>query len=192
VPTPTPTPTSTSTPTPTPTSTPTSTPTPMPSPASCPGVCVPASQSCPSGTISRGTGGCKALQSCHRCGFLRLKKCCDYTLLLCCVPIPPTPTPEPTPILAPTSTPIPTSAPTPIFTPTPNPTPYPNYSFCPYKCRPAKREGGWSKHWVTKCEGNEIAQPMFSCPAITQCYSCGFWGMRKCCDQVNSICCRPK
>ncbi len=224
-PTPTPTPTPTSTPTPTPTPTPTSTPIPTskptPTPVSCPGVCVSTSQSCPSGMIGQGTGGCEALQSCYRCGFFWAKKCCNSIPQLCCIPAP-RPTPTSTPV--PTPTPTPTIKPTPTATPTPTPTPAPCPGYCvptwsscpsntinqgyagcgssqfccvpipscPYKCRPATREGGWSKSWVTKCEGNEITESKFSCPQTTQCYSCGFMGMRKCCDQVSSICCRPK
>jgi len=60
---------------------------------------------------------------------------------------------------------------------------------CSYTCRPAARSGS---SWVMNCNSSETAQPWLSCQKTTQCYSCGFWGLSKCCDQVDSVCCKPK
>lgn len=65
-------------------------------------------------------------------------------------------------------------------------------AYCPYNCRPATRErSGWSTSWVTKCKSNEVQMPS-SCPAMEQCYSCGLFGMQRCCSRVASICCKSK
>lgn len=65
-------------------------------------------------------------------------------------------------------------------------------AFCPYTCRPATRiSSGWSTSWETKCGSDEIAVQS-SCPTVKQCYSCGSFGWSTCCEQVPSICCKPK
>ncbi|MDP1629666.1 MAG: hypothetical protein Q8L57_03540, partial [bacterium] len=87
---------------------------------------------------------------------------------------------------------IPSPTPTSTFTPTPflSPSPF----ACPYNCQAAKQkwEFGRGTYWVTECGENEIAEFSLFCPPTTQCYSCGFWGLKKCCVQVNSICCKTK
>ena len=66
-----------------------------------------------------------------------------------------------------------------------NPAPGP----CSYSCRSAPQG---SRGAVATCNSNETAQPWMTCPATTQSYRCGFWGMSTCSTQVNAICCKSK
>lgn len=52
-------------------------------PEQCQGYCA-AGKACPSGTIDKGSTGCQPQKQCHSCGFLGLRKCCDYLPATCC------------------------------------------------------------------------------------------------------------
>ncbi len=39
---------------------------------------------CPIGSTDKGSNSCQPQEQCHSCGFLGLKKCCDYLPTICC------------------------------------------------------------------------------------------------------------
>jgi hypothetical protein len=108
----------------------------------CNGMCT-AKLDCPPGWENTGRSGCALQKKCEKCGFLGLKKCCEYVLTSCCVP---------------------------------KTTPGVCSGICTiYDCPIGTEDVGVSNCGIQK-----------------QCKRCGFLGLKKCCDKIQTKCCNPQ
>ncbi|OGF20732.1 hypothetical protein A2316_02585 [Candidatus Falkowbacteria bacterium RIFOXYB2_FULL_38_15] len=164
----------------------------------CNGYCS-MSNVCSAGAINKGLTDCQSQKKCHSCGFLGLKKCCEYLPTTCCE--------YPKPV---------TDCSTGMCTY--NDCPEGTQEVGPANCGEAEDcETCWGlfkccKQKQTKCcmaiDNTECARGtcqngntcpkgfknagMADCGSYEEVHSCGFWGIAECKDPAPRTCCQPE
>jgi len=168
-------------------------------PQTCNGMCT-AELNCPPGWESTGRSGCALQKKCEKCGFLGLKKCCEYVSTNCCIP---------------KTTPAVCSGICTIHD-CPAGTEDVGASNCGVQkkchrcgflglkkcCDKIQKKCCDPQNPVSSCEAGTCT--IENCPEGTEncggadcgvqkkCHRCGFLGLFKCCENFPASCCMPK